>query len=309
MTDVTKVLEGTSPVLLPDFLDDPGVQAAYSADAVAFVTSLGLDVVAGGGPSGSTLGLPLTFDAWVPSKKVGIDVHDLSGGRPAIYDRGYLRGRLVAAQAAGVRYVQFFSDEWVNKAAICRSIAANALGATAIRLHARHCDIVVTTSAVTKPQLNEMHLQGATRAWDHLVLDHVEHGALGPVGIVTVRTPIQKKYGHVCELARLALRPGISVRGGPSKMLAVAHQRAKDKGFSAVLSYSDLRIGTGGVYLQCGYKLVGETTTNYFYSDGAVRYDRFKYRAQPGKPERVVVAEAGVRPVWGPGHRIYLLDL
>ena len=52
-----------------------------------------------------------------------------------------------------------------------------------------------------------------------------------------------------------------------------------------------------------------EALNNYWYTDGERRYDRFKFRAQPGKPEKQVAEEAGVRSVWGCGNRIYLLKL
>lgn len=291
-----------SPIV-PDFLDDPNVQAAYSESAAVFVQSLGLPdaVQRSVGPTPE-----LTFDVWSPAKRVGFDVHDLSGGRPGIYERGFLRARLLAARSADARYVQFFSDEWRHKADICRSVVANAMGATPIKLNGRDCVTDVVSALQTKPFLNECHLQGATRASDHVLLKHPEHGI---VGCVTVRTPIQKKYGHVAELARLAFRPGFSVRGGAGKVIDVALDLARKKGFDGMLSYSELRFGTGGVYLQCGFEQVGETTVNYFYTQGVTRYDRFKYRAQPGKSEKQVVDEAGVRPVWGAGHRVFLKKL
>ena len=68
-----------------------------------------------------------------------------------------------------------------------------------------------------------------------------------------------------------------------------------------------LRFGLGTVYEKCGMQLIGETGTNYWYSNGIIREDRFKYRAQPGKSELQVAIENNVRPVYGAGHRIWLL--
>jgi hypothetical protein len=175
-----------------------------------------------------------------------------------------------------------------------------------MKLHARDCEMNVVTALETKPFLDSSHVQGATRSSGHMLLVHPLHGI---VGAVTIRTPIQKKWGHVCELARVAFKPGFSVRGGSSKMVSFVKDYAKQRAFDGILSYAELRFGTGRVYDQCGFTNVGETTVNYWYTDGAVRFDRFKYRAQPGKTEKQVVDEAGVRPVWGAGHKIFLLKL
>lgn len=281
------------------FVDDPNVQAALTDELNSYVSSLGLSPQPNSGPSEE-----LSFDVWLPNLNVGIDLHDISGGRHAINERGFLRNKLLAARAANVKYVQFFSDEWNNKPAIVKSVVANACGATPIKLNARDCMIELVTSKETKPFLTEAHIQGGTRASDHLVMKHPDHGIIGSV---TVRTPIQKKHGKVCELARVAFRPGFSVRGGTSKMTSYVRENiVLQKGFDGVLSYADLRFGSGSVYEQAGFSLVGETPVNYYYTNGAVRFDRFKYRAQPGKSEKLVVQDAGVRPVWGAGHRIFL---
>lgn len=285
-------------LVVPCFTDDPKIQDQLRAELNDFIGSLSLssEVVLNEGKT-------VKYDVWLPSLNIGVDIHDLSGGRPQIFNRGYLRDRLVQSRKDEVRYLQFFSDEWKNKGVIVKSIIANAVGGSPVKVNGRDCEVEVVTSIQTKPFLSESHIQGATRASDHVVLKHPDHGVIGSV---TIRTPIQKKYGHICELARLAFKPGVSVRGGASKLIARAKEISQTKGFEGVLSYAELRFGTGGVYEQCDFKMVGETTTNYWYDSGDTRYDRFKYRAQPGKPEKQVVEEAGVRPVWGAGHRIFL---
>jgi hypothetical protein len=64
------------------------------------------------------------------------------------------------------------------------------------------------------------------------------------------------------------------------------------------------------VYEATGFKLVKENTgINYWYTDGTVRYNRFKFRAQPGKTEREVAEENSVYRVYGCGNSLYELDL
>jgi GNAT superfamily N-acetyltransferase len=251
---------------------------------------------------------PLEIDVWVPSMKVGIEHHGLywhSGGRnPEPVDKARHRRKLDACRAAGVRLIQFYSDEWEDRPETCKSVIRNALGKNQRKLNGRDCQVVCVDSSVTRPFLEATHMSGATRAKAHFVLKHPEHGI---VGAVTVRIPIQKKWGeNMCELARMAFAFDTTVRGGAGKLLAAVEAWAKSEGYAGVLSYAELRFGEGGVYQKCGFTHMGETGLSYCYTDGAKRYDRFKYRAQPGKPEKQVVEEANVRAVWGCGNAVYV---
>ena len=90
-------------------------------------------------------------------------------------------------------------------------------------------------------------------------------------------------------------------------MIAEAVAQAKSRGFEGLLSYADLRHGTGNVYRACGFEFVQENAKNYWYTDGKQRFDRFKFRAQAGKSEKEVVEEAGVRPCFGCGNNVFLM--
>lgn len=249
---------------------------------------------------------PLELDVWVPEKNVAIEYHGLywhSGGKSDVFDKGRHRQKLDACRAADIRLLQFFSDEWTNRGNVCRSIIANALGASAIKLNARDCDVVELSSAQSRAFVDANHVSGGTRAKHHIGLVHPIHGL---VGVASTRTPIQKKHGNLCELARMCFLSGTSVRGGASKLLVRVCELAQSDGFEGVLSYADLRFGDGGVYEKCGFTLLGDSGLSYGYTDGHRRFDRFKFRAQKPKTEKQVADENGVRPVWGCGHRIYV---
>jgi hypothetical protein len=249
---------------------------------------------------------PLELDVWVPSKKLAIEYHGLywhSGGKSGVFEKTKHRKKYEVCRDNGIRLIQFFSDEWINKGDICRSIIANALGTNSIKLHARDCKVIPITQPESRAFVDANHISGSTRAKHHLGLFHKK---LGLVGVATTRTPIQKKHGHVMELARMCFLKGVSIRGGASKLLIDVKALAVVDGFEGLLSYAELRYGTGGVYEKCGFTLVNEALNNYWYCDGERRYDRFKFRAQPGKTENQVTAEAGVRAVYGSGNKIFL---
>ena len=274
-------------------------------ELVSFVRSVCTDDVKVNDPAA-----PGSATVWIPSSNLAIDIHgidwlDENDSLIAFEKRGCWC-RYEACRSRGVRLMQFFTDEWMNKGNICRSMIQNALGKDVLKVHARECDVVVLDSNESRKFCNDNHVSGGTRSSRHFGLRHPQHGL---VGVVTTRTPIQKKHGHVCELARMCFLQGASVRGGASKLLARVTESARADGFDGLLSYAELRYGQGGVYEKCGFTLVGEALGMYWYSSRDVRHNRFKYRAQPGKPERQVAIENNVRGVWGVGNKIYLKKL
>lgn len=249
-----------------------------------------------------------TIDIWIPDKKLAIECHDLNwlneSNKKDSFDRTSSRKKLEIARKNDIHLMQFFSDELNSKWEICSSMISNALGTNVLKLSARDCDIAIISQSDSKKFVDENHISGSTRAKHHIALVHPKHGI---VAVATTRTPIQKKYGHAAELARMCFLSGVSVRGGASKLLKRVTEIVKEEKYDCLLSYAELRFGEGNVYKTCGFDYMGESTSNYWYSDGNRRYDRFKFRAQPNKPEKIVAEENNVRSVWGAGNCIYLM--
>jgi hypothetical protein len=220
-----------------------------------------------------------------------------------VFEKNKHKKKYEACVTAGIKLIQFFSDEWLKKREICESIIKNSLGRNELKLNARDCEVVQIDTPTAQKFLNETHIAGYTRSKHKFGLVHKK---LGLVGIATTRMPIQKKWGKLLELSRMSFKSGVTVRGGASKLLDAVKKQSKLDGHEGVLSYADLRFGSGGVYEKCGFKFMGSSNVNYWYTDGHQRFDRFMYRAQPGKPEKEVAAEAGVRTVWGAGNSIFV---
>jgi len=267
-----------------------------------YVKSLGFDAES----STRKIISPLEIDIWIPEKNIGIEYHGLywhSGGKSDVFNKGKHREKFKSCEEKNIKLIQVFSDEWREKKDIVKSIIRNALGKNELKIHGRKCEVKRIEQSISKEFLQSTHISGSTRAQVHFGLYNPEHGL---VGVVTGRVPIQKKWGKVFEVARMAFLKNTSVIGGASKLLKQLELYAKDNGYEGILTYADLRFGTGGVYQKCGYELKGETSTNYWYTEGLKRYDRFLYRAQNGKSEVDVALENKVRPIWGAGNKVYV---
>lgn len=252
---------------------------------------------------------PLEIDVWIPTKNVAIEYHGLywhSGGKEGVFDKKRHRSKYLECKNKGIKLLQIFSDEWTTRNETVKSMISHSLGISTIKLNARDCKVICITSRESKPFLDVNHVNGSTRAAAHYALIHPTHGT---IGVATVRKPIQKKWGEgLIELARMAFKHNICVRGGASKLLKrIVDDYKLSSSYVGLLTYAELRYGEGSVYEKCGMTRVDDSKINYWYTDGISRYDRFKYRAQPGKPESQVAAEANVRPVYGCGNATYLL--
>ena len=255
---------------------------------------------------------PYELDIWIPSKRVAFEYHGLywhsvpreqKEDTKNSFERARMKQKHMECVKQNVRLVQFFSDEWRDKIEICKSMVRNVLGVVPLKLNARDCELIEVNTMEAQDLLEKSHLNGYTRSSYKIGLKHPIHGL---VSVATIRTPIQKKWGDVLELARMASLPNIVVRGGASKMLKHLFKRASDLKKEGLLSYADLRTGTGGVYEACGFDFMGATGQGYWYTSGRNREDRFKYRAQNGMTENEYVKSQGVRAVWNVGNAVYL---
>lgn len=217
-------------------------------------------------------------------------------------DRTELSNLYTALGDIGCRLTVYTSDEWREKGDICRQQIGHILGGSTVRIGARQCQIRQLTTAERRDVFTKYHIQGDTSA--KVAYGLISGGEI--VGAVSGRVPVQKKWGHVLEIARMVFKSGYSVMGGASRLIRALEVWAKLNCFSGVISYAELRYGTGDVYGKCGYQKVAVTGQNYWYSDGVSRYDRFAFRAGDGRSEAQCALEHGVHPVWGIGNAVYM---
>lgn len=122
-------------------------------------------------------------------------------------------------------------------------------------IYARKCEIREVDSKTCMKFLDQNHMQGRTGASVRLGLYHVD--AL--VGVMTFKNRGSDEY----ELSRLCYNRGFKVIGGSQKLF---QHFVKTHCPSAVLSYSDPSLFSGGVYESLNFQLIGRTSTpSYLY--------------------------------------------
>jgi len=206
----------------------------------------------------------------------------------------------------GRKPFHIFSDEWRDKKEIVNSMINYRLGKVDRKLAARKCSIENIPVDEGKRFFDANHISGNTQSSFYLGLRC--EGEL--VCCISMRKPVQKKYGNVIEIARFATKTNTLVNGGFQKLFKRIVEYFQDKKFDGILTYSDNRFGDGGVYDKSGFAYQGETPIDYWYTDGKERFFRFKFRAdkENNLTEKQVAEESGVRKVYGCGSKIWLLN-
>lgn len=200
----------------------------------------------------------------------------------------------------------FYSDDWNNKQELIKSMIDSRLGKSVNIYDARKL-LVVEDPELTKQFLELNHISGWCRSVKSFGL--VDKATKELVCLLTLRKPLHKEP-DVVEIARFCSKQQSNIRGGFSRLLSTSVKWSVDNNYTKIISYCDLNTGTGRVYEATGFKLLKENTgINYWYTDGTVRYNRFKFRAQPGKTEKEVAEENGVHRVYGCGNSLYELDV
>lgn len=171
--------------------------------------------------------------------------------------------KATACRKKGISLFAIFEDEWKNKQPLVKSMIAQRLGvSTAQRLDARKLDYRSVPTKDAFAFFEEHHLAGGTNASEAVGL--YKENQL--VACASFRNNFNGEY----ELARLATHRDFLVRGGAGKLLSKVDR--------PLVSFSDNRVGSGGVYQKLGFKLVAENNSSYWYTDGQVRIWRWKCR-------------------------------
>jgi len=221
------------------------------------------------------------LDIYIPNKKIAIEYNGLYWHSENHGNRGknYHIDKSNTCLKNGVRLIQIFEDEWINKQEIVKSKIKSILGVRSIEksIYARKVNIQRISSSMSSPFLDKYHIQGKCNS-------PIRYGAFFGgelVGVMTIGK-LRISMGHrknldgEFELIRFATSK--SVTGLASKMLSVF---IKEFSPTAITSYSDNRWSSreNAMYAKIGFEKISETPPNYFYIQHGYpkRYHRFGF--------------------------------
>ena len=247
---------------------------------------------------------PKELDIYLPEKRFAIEYNGLywhSGDR---IDKKAHLNKTVACKQQDIKLFHIFSDEWRDKRDIVKSMILYRIGMVGRKIPARKCELVVLDKNVGRNFFINTHISGDNRAQVYVGLKYGDE----IVCAISMKKPIQKKYGNILEIARFSNALNTTVQGGFGKLFGYIKEYSKQLGYSGILTYADRRFGDGDTYSKNGFLFLSSSPVDYWYSDGIDRHFRFKYRAQKPLTEKQVAEQNGVFPVFGCGSNTYLYN-
>ena len=197
------------------------------------------------------------LDIYIPAKHLAVEYNGIYfHGETKNRGKDYHRNKLALCGNKGLRLLQVWSSEWLYKKDIVKSRIASALGSTQ-RIHARKCTIAELPASMEREFLTNCHIQGYVPSAKNYTLMYDNQ-------IVAMMTFIQSRYNKnfEWELLRYTNAIGITVVGGASRLFQAFIRECSP---SSVISYCDLRWGSGNMYEKLGFVRLSQSTPNYFY--------------------------------------------
>jgi len=173
----------------------------------------------------------------------------------------------------GIGYVSIFEDEWLNKPEIVKSRIANLLGKTQNTIFARKCKIKEVSSTDASNFCESNHIQGKGRS-------NIRYGLYHENELVSLMTFSKSNLSRKIsdwEINRFCSKLNTNVVGGANKLFK---HFIREHNPNIIVSYSDNRWSTGGLYKTLGFEFSHGTKPNYWYlvSNQIKRIHRFVLR-------------------------------
>ena len=264
-----------------------------------FLRSLGLSVEI----QDKTILAPAELDIWIPEKNTAVEFNGAYWHADDRERKNTCTTKHKACAEKGIRLISIFDFEWQNSRHAVEA-TLQAVAGKQQKVGARAVVLAELTPAVAREFLNKWHVAKFVNAQLYL-------GAYVGEELAGVATFGKSRFEQdAYELLRYATN--CHLVGGLPKFV----KRAQGiLGFFKLVSYCDLRYGTGTSYAAAGFEYDSTTPPDYWWFKGDKRYTRYavqkhKLAENPDfagffskdKTERQIMEEAGFRKISGAGH-------
>jgi hypothetical protein len=248
---------------------NPKYSSVGEMEIADFIRSLNLEIIT----NDRTILKGKELDIFISEKNIAIEYNglywhsELSGGK----EKDYHEKKTQKCREKGIDLIHVFSDEWIFKKDIVKSILLNKLGLNEKRIYARKCIVkeIKSSDAIIFYNLN--HIQGGINS-------SVNLGLFFENEMISVMSFSKSRFEKdTTELTRFASKKGCSVVGGFGKLFKHYINNYK---FNEITTYADIRFFDGNVYERNGFKFSHQSQPNYYYldSDYNYRYSRIKFQ-------------------------------
>lgn len=267
-------------------------------EIVAFLESLGLR------PSTEFKIGRYKYDVAIPESKLLVELNGLRWHSfPSSRKRDLEKFR--SAVDNGWKCISIYEDEWSRKRSQMETLIRNSLGLSRsqpVRLSA--CSLIRADSKAADSFYESFHYIGGCQSSLNYAITH--DGSM--IACASFKKP-SRQSEYDWELVRMASHPSFRVHGVWSKILKVF---LKDHPEESIVSFSDNRLFSGGVYEKIGFQFDGDVSPDYYWVKGVKRFHKSGLRKKneermSGKTESQLRTEQGYRKIWDVGKKRWIL--
>ncbi len=187
-----------------------------------------------------------------------------------IKGKSYHLNKTLMCEKQGIQLLQFYSDEWLLKGNIVKSVISSKLNINE-KIYARKCKKVIVDTYTKNEFLNRNHMQGEDKSKIKIGLTYEDE-------LVCVMTFCKSRFnrGYEWELSRFSNKIGVNVIGGFSRLLSWFREDYEGN----IVSYADKRYSNGNVYYKNGFDNIRVNGPSYYYIDRNCdkRYNRMMFQ-------------------------------
>jgi hypothetical protein len=216
---------------------------------------------------------------------------------PTITPSYHLNKTKQCAKQFGAHLIHIWDYEWENKRPQVHAFLEAKLSKTFQKVRASACEVEEITRDEANRFLDRIHLQGGThRSFLSLGLKH--NGAL--VAVASFSRPHRQTMDSRPHLSRFAIKPGIRVYGGLSRLSREAFGRIGE-----FVTFVHFRLSNGSAYRKSGYIFEKFIRPDYMYFDirnkTMVSKQARKKKAPSSETERELARAEGLYRVYDCG--------
>ena len=215
----------------------------------------------------------MELDIYLPDINTAIECngvfwHSELNGKPS----NYHVNKTTMCEAVGLRLIHILDVEWYTNQHIVLSRIRNLFG-NSNAIFARKCRVAQVPSMEAANFFRKNHIQGPAVAT-------ISYGLYNNATLVACMSFIKSRFNKQVqwELLRFANLSNNTVVGGASKLFA---RFVHDYSPTSIISYSDKRWNTGGLYIALGFKYTHTSSPNYQYfnpSTSSKLYSRITFQ-------------------------------
>lgn len=222
-------------------------------------------------------------------------------------DKNYHISKTKRALEHGVELLHFTDQEVLSKTDLVVSMIKHKTGEQAARIFARKCELQRLPREQADEFCNTHHMQGAASS-------SVRYGLYYEGELVAVMTFAKPRFtkGYEWELVRFAVKQGVSVVGGASKLF----KHFTKHHIGNVVSYANMRWSQGKLYETLGFAETHISAPSYVWARGATLLSRYQCQKHklhqllgekfnPELSESQNMESAGYSRLWDCGNKVY----